>query len=70
MRDGSNEGMQHFDGVLDGFIRDGLVDFGVALGFASNSRNLRLELQDHLDDPKTRGAQPRDFKEAEIEIER
>jgi twitching motility protein PilT len=69
-RDGSNEGMQHFDGVLDRFIRDGLVDFEVALGFASNSGNLRLELQDYLDDPKTRRAQPRGFKETEIEIER
>jgi len=67
---GESEGVQHFDGVLDGFIRDGLVDFEVALGFASNSGNLRLELQDHLDDPKTRRAQPRDSKEAEIEIER
>jgi twitching motility protein PilT len=70
MRDGSNEGMQHFDGVLDKFIRDGLVGFEVAMGFATNAGNLRLELQDYLDDPKNRRAQSRDPKATEIEIER
>src|SRR2546425_1108279 len=59
MRDGSTEGMQHFDGVLDTFIREGLVDFETALGFATNAGNLRLELQDYLDDPKTRKQQAR-----------
>src|SRR5881392_3016730 len=49
MRDGSTEGMQHFDGVLDTFIREGLVDFDTALGFATNAGNLRLEMQDYLD---------------------
>src|SRR5437762_4068553 len=37
MRDGSNEGMQHFDGELDKFIREGLVEFEMALGFATNA---------------------------------
>src|SRR2546425_2211472 len=46
MRDGSTEGMQHFDGVLDTFIREGLVDFETALGFATNPGNLRLQLAD------------------------
>jgi len=68
MRDGSNEGMQHFDGVLDKFIREDLVDFETAMGFATNAGNLRLEMQDYLDDPKNRKA--RAFKETEIEIER
>jgi twitching motility protein PilT len=70
MRDGSNEGMQHFDGVLDKFIRDGLVEFEVAMGFATNAGNLRLELQDYLDDPKNRRAQAREAKATEVEIER
>jgi len=68
MRDGSTEGMQHFDGVLDTFIREGLVDFETALGFATNAGNLRLELQDYLDDPKNRKA--RSSPATEIEIER
>ena len=68
MRDGGNEGMQNFDGVLDKFIRQGLVDFETAMGFATNAGNLRLELQDYLDDPKNRKANA--SKETEIEIER
>jgi len=54
MRDGSTEGMQHFDGELDRFIREGLVDFDTAMGFATNAGNLRLELQDYLEDPRNR----------------
>ena len=70
MRDGDTEGMQHFDGVLDGFIRQGLVDFETALSYASNAGNLRLELQDYLDDPTNRKAPPRGAQSTEIEIER
>jgi len=68
MRDGTTEGMQHFDGELDKFIREGLVDFETALAFATNAGNLRLELQDYLDDPKNRKA--RSSQATEIEIER
>jgi twitching motility protein PilT len=46
MRDGSNEGMQHFDGVIERMIRDGIIDLEVGLGYASNAGNLRLELSD------------------------
>src|SRR5438105_3496142 len=67
MRDGSTEGMQHFDGELDKFIRTGLVEFEMALGFATNAGNLRLELQDYLDDPKNRKARGSQATEVEIE---
>jgi twitching motility protein PilT len=70
MRDGSTEGMQHFDGELDKFIRTDLVDFETALGFATNAGNLRLELQDYLDDPKTRKQNARNAQATEVEIER
>src|SRR5258707_7046993 len=70
MRDGDTEGMQHFDGVLAGFSRQGLVDIETALSYASNAGNLRLELQDYLDDPKNRKALPRGAQATEIEIER
>ncbi|HXT27415.1 MAG TPA: PilT/PilU family type 4a pilus ATPase [Candidatus Eisenbacteria bacterium] len=56
MRDGSNEGMQHFDAELSKYVRQGLVDFEVAMGFATNAGNFRLEMQDYLDDPKNRRA--------------
>jgi twitching motility protein PilT len=46
MRDGSTEGMQHFDSELDRMIRAGTIDLEVGLGYASNAGNLRLELAD------------------------
>ncbi len=46
MRDGSNEGMQYFDGELDRLIRAGIVDLEVGLSYATNPGNLRLELRD------------------------
>src|ERR1700704_4237712 len=46
MRDGSTEGMQHFDSELDRMIRAGLIDLEVGLGYASNAGNLRQELAD------------------------
>src|SRR5215467_3078988 len=52
MRDGSNDGMQHFDAELNKYVRQGLVDFDVAIGFATNAGNFRLEMQDYLEDPK------------------
>jgi twitching motility protein PilT len=66
MRDGDTDGMQHFDGELDKFIRSGVVDFETALGFATNAGNLRLELQDYLEDPKNRKAASRDSMLSEI----
>lgn len=52
MRDGTTEGMQYFDGELDKYIRAGIVDFETGLGFATNAGNLRLEMQDYLEDPR------------------
>jgi len=46
MRDGTTEGMQHFDSELDRMIRAGVIDLDVGLGYASNAGNLRLELAD------------------------
>ena len=62
MRDGDTDGMQYFDGELDKFIRAGLVDFDTAMGFATNAGNLRLELQDYLEDPKNRRAASKESK--------
>jgi twitching motility protein PilT len=50
MRDGSNEGMQHFDGELERMVRAEIIDVESALGNASNAGNLRLELADYIED--------------------
>jgi twitching motility protein PilT len=46
MRDGSQEGMQYFDGEIERLIRAGVIDMEVGLSYATNSGNLRLELAD------------------------
>ena len=46
MRDGDTEGMQHFDGEIEKFVRAGVIDLETGLGYATNPGNLRLELAD------------------------
>lgn len=46
MRDGSTEGMQDFDGELDRLVRAGMVELDMAMAFATNPGNLRLQLAD------------------------
>ena len=46
MRDGTTEGMQDFDGELERMIRAGILDMELALSYASNAGNLRLQLAD------------------------
>jgi twitching motility protein PilT len=69
MRDGDTEGMQHFDGVIEKFIREGLVDFETGLGFSTNPGNMRLELADFIDNPL--GSTPRvnQARLSELEVE-
>jgi twitching motility protein PilT len=47
MKDGELEGMQHFDGVLEQMVRDGIISKAVALGYATNTGNLNLSLSDY-----------------------
>ena len=49
MRDGDNDGMQHFDREIEKMIRAGLIDIEVGLSYATNVGNLRLQLVDLLD---------------------
>jgi twitching motility protein PilT len=65
MRDGDNEGMQHFDGEIEKLIRNGVVNFDTALTYSTNAGNLRLELADYLE-----GAGSRKKPATEMEIER
>ncbi len=46
MRDGSEDGMQHFDAEIDKLVRAGTIDMETGLSFATNAGNLRLELAD------------------------
>jgi twitching motility protein PilT len=72
MRDGTTEGMQHFDGEIEKLIREGVVDFETGLSYATNPGNLRLELAD-LRNPGDRAPeekkQPEPKAETELEIE-
>ena len=46
MRDGSNDGMQYFDGEIERLIRAGTIDLETGLSYSTNAGNLRLELAD------------------------
>ena len=49
MRDGSNDGMQHFDGEIEKLIRSGVIDLETGMTYATNAGNLRLELTDFIE---------------------
>jgi twitching motility protein PilT len=49
MRDGSTEGMQHFDGELEKLLRAGIIDMETCMAFATNPGNLSLQVTDLLD---------------------
>ena len=50
MQDGALEGMQYFDGELEKYVRSGAIDMEVALGYATNAGNFRLQLADFSED--------------------
>ena len=52
MRDGSDEGMQHFDGEIERLIRAGTIDLETGLSYSTNPGNLRLELADFSEEPE------------------
>jgi twitching motility protein PilT len=78
MRDGDTDGMQHFDGIIEKYIREGVIDFETGMGFATNAGNLRLELADLPQTSMARSSAPTstsapakaEKRETEIEIER
>src|SRR6184192_2111038 len=70
MRDGSTEGMQHFDGEIDRLIRAGIVDFETGLTYSTNAGNLRLEMADFLEERATGTPSAGSGESTEIEIER
>jgi len=52
MKDGKQDGMQHFDGELDKLIRSGTVSLDVGMSYATNPNNLRLEIADFIEDQR------------------
>lgn len=70
MRDGDTEGMQHFDGQIEKLVRNGVVDFEVAMSYATNAGNLRLELADFRESSRNSSSQGNRSQATEIEIER
>jgi twitching motility protein PilT len=70
MRDGSQDGMQHFDGEIEKLIREGVIEFDIGLSYATNAGNLRLQLADYLEDAKYARERRPPKRETEIEIER
>jgi twitching motility protein PilT len=53
MQQGDQEGMQTFDGVLEKFVREGILTVNGALPYATNANNLLLNLNDLADAPAT-----------------
>ncbi|MFZ0738362.1 MAG: PilT/PilU family type 4a pilus ATPase [Candidatus Acidiferrales bacterium] len=49
MRDGSTEGMQHFDAEIEKLIREGAVEAETGLSYGTNMGNLRLQLSDFFE---------------------
>jgi twitching motility protein PilT len=70
MRDGTTEGMQHFDGEIEKMIRSGIIDFETGFTYATNPGNLRLELCDFLDAQAKKAPKPEPNNEAELEVTR
>ena len=68
MRDGANDGMQHFDGEIEKLIRSGVIDCDTGFTYASNAGNLRLELADYLDGQENKQPDPELATNSELEL--
>ncbi|HKW61028.1 MAG TPA: PilT/PilU family type 4a pilus ATPase [Candidatus Acidoferrum sp.] len=69
MRDGTMDGMQHFDGEIERMIRSGIVEFETGMSYSTNAGNLRLEMADYIDEQRN-AASSATSSGTEIEIER
>ncbi len=52
MRDGKEDGMQHFDGELEKLIRTEVVTLDVGMSYSTNANNLRLAISDFIEDQR------------------
>ena len=69
MRDGSIDGMQHFDGEIEKLIRSGVINLETGMTYATNAGNLRLEIADFIENaPKAKEKMGHREQESELEI--
>jgi len=52
MRDGAQDGMQHFDGELEKLIRAETIGLDVGMSYATNQNNLRIQIADFIEEKK------------------
>jgi twitching motility protein PilT len=68
MADGDMDGMQSFDGVLDRYVREGLISYEDALLYSTNETNLRLGLSDWKQGDRSPAAHREPETERELEL--
>jgi twitching motility protein PilT len=54
MRDGAQDGMQHFDGELEKLIRAETISLDVGMSYATNQNNLRIQIADYIEEKKVK----------------
>ncbi len=69
MQDGSLEGMQHFDGELERYVRGGTIGMETALGYATNAGNFQLQLADFAEDARAQESAHAEKAGGKTEIE-
>ena len=52
MKDGSEDGMQHFDGEIERLLRAGVISIDTAMSYCTNANNLRLNVSDVIEDQR------------------
>jgi twitching motility protein PilT len=50
MKDGKQDGMQHFDGEIERLLRANVITLDTAMSYATNPNNLRLEIADLIEE--------------------
>jgi twitching motility protein PilT len=50
MKDGKQDGMQHFDGEIERLLRANVLTLDVGMSYATNPNNLRLEIADMIEE--------------------
>ena len=50
MKDGKQDGMQHFDGEIERLLRENVITLDVGMSYATNPNNLRLEIADLIEE--------------------
>jgi twitching motility protein PilT len=53
MKQGELDGMQHFDGEIEKYVRSGVISFATGLVYATNAGNLRVQLADFSDEAES-----------------